>query len=63
MAMPATATSRAIDGGAMVNDPYFGWSRATTVNFCLEQVGVDTVNNLMTDTDLEGYEACMVEHT
>ena len=63
LAMPATATSRAIDGGQMVNDPYFGWSRVETVRFCLDEAGADNVANLMTDADLEGYEACMVEHT
>ena len=63
MAMPATATSRAIDGGQMVNDPYFGWSRVETVRFCLDEAGADNVANLMTDADLELYEACMVEHT
>ena len=63
LAMPATATPRYVAPGKMVNDPYFGWSRVETVRFCLDEVGVDAVDNLMTDTDLEVYEACMIEMT
>ena len=49
--------------GPMVNDPYFGWSRVETVNFCLQEAGVTDVNDLITDEHLYTYEGCMIEQT
>lgn len=47
----------------MVSVPNFGPSRYETVNFCLNDAGVDKYQDLMTDTEVETFESCMVENT
>ena len=63
LALPAAATPRAVDNGLMVNVPNVGYSRVETLTHCLNDVGVDKYQDLMTDSHFEGFEACMVEHT
>lgn len=47
----------------MINVPNFGPSRYETVSFCLKDAGVDKYQDLMTDTEVETFESCMVENT
>ena len=68
MAMPATATSRLIvnPDEAMVTVPgleQLGPSRISTVRFCAGQVGIDNWRDLITDSEFEGMEICLREHT
>lgn len=39
-----------------------GPSRLSTIEWCSEVVG-KTYDELLTDSDFEGYEACLIEHT
>jgi hypothetical protein len=39
-----------------------GASRLSTIEWCSEVVG-KTYDELITDSDFEGYEACLIEHT
>lgn len=39
-----------------------GPSRLSTIEWCSEVVG-KTYDELITDSDFEGYEACLIEHT
>jgi len=52
-----------VDNGLMVNVPNLGYSRIETVSFCLEEAGVGKYQDLQTDSQFEGFEGCMVEHT
>lgn len=65
LALPATATPNrlAIDNGLMVNVPNIGYSRIETVNFCLGEVGAEKYQDLLTDSQFEGFEACLIEMT
>lgn len=54
---------RAVDNGLMVNVPGHGASRVETVTFCLNQVGVDRYQDLITDTDFDSFGICLQEHT
>ena len=40
-----------------------GPSRVSTVVFCANQVGVDDYRDLLTDSEFEGMEICLVEMT
>jgi hypothetical protein len=40
-----------------------GYSRISTVEHCSEIVGARDWADLMTDSEFEGMEACLVEHT
>ncbi len=40
-----------------------GYSRISTVEHCAELTGVDDWMELITDAELEGMEACLIEHT
>jgi hypothetical protein len=40
-----------------------GWSRISTVEHCQELTGSRDWAELMTDSELEGMEACLIEHT
>ena len=42
---------------------HLGWSRISTVQHCAYLTGVDDYDNLMTDAEFEGMEACPIEHT
>ena len=70
LAMPAMATPTQREVIAydelMVLVPsleHVGYSRITTVEHCAEVVGVEDYTNLTTDSELEGMEACLIEHT
>ena len=65
LALPASATPNrlAIDNGLMTNVPNIGYSRIETVNFCLGEVGAEKYQDLMTDSQFEGFEACLIEMT
>ena len=39
-----------------------GYSRISTVEFCSEITGTD-YTNLITDSDFESMESCLIEHT
>lgn len=52
-----------VDNGLMVNVPGHGASRVETVTFCLNQVGVDRYQDLITDTDFDSFGICLQEHT
>jgi len=45
------------------NLEFLGYSRISTVEHCSEIVGVEDYTNLITDSELEGMEACLIEHT
>lgn len=62
-ALPVSATPRAVDNGLMTNVPGYGFSRVETVTFCLNEVGVDTYQDLMTDHEFVGFNACLEENT
>lgn len=40
-----------------------GYSRISTVEHCSEIVGARNWMDLITDSELEGMEACLIEHT
>jgi hypothetical protein len=66
-ALPATATPFEIvnPDEPMVVLPAFkdlGPSRLSTIEWCSELVG-KAYDELITDSDFEGYEACLQEHT
>lgn len=52
-----------VDNGLMVDVPNVGQSRYETVNFCLHESGVDKYQDLLTDTDVESFESCLIEMT
>ncbi len=62
-ALPAGATPRAADNGLMVEVPNVGYSRVETLNFCLNEGGVEKYQDLITDSDFVNFEACMYEMT
>jgi hypothetical protein len=45
------------------NLEYLGYSRISTVEFCAQFENVKDWTNLITDTELSGMEACLIEHT
>lgn len=68
-ALPATATPTQREiinyDEMMVLVPgleYLGYSRITTVEHCSEIVGTD-YTDLITDSDFEQMEQCLIEHT
>lgn len=63
LALPATATPRAVDNGLMVSVPNVGYSRVETLTFCLNEGGVDTYQDLITDSDFVNFERCMADMT
>jgi hypothetical protein len=42
---------------------FLGYSRISTVEFCAEVENINDWTNLMTDEELYGMEACLIEHT
>jgi hypothetical protein len=58
VAMPVAATPNRV-----ANVPGFGYSRVETVSFCLNHVGVDRYQDLLTDSEVEGFGACMTDNT
>lgn len=70
LAMPAgaTPTQREVinPDELMVLVPsleFLGYSRISTVEHCAALVGVTDWMEMITDNDLEGMEACLIEHT
>lgn len=63
LALPASATPRAVDNGLMAEVPGYGPSRVETIAFCLGEVGVDKYQDLLTDTEVEGFGQCLQEMT
>jgi hypothetical protein len=68
LATPALATPGLIvnPGEVMVTVPgleFLGASRLSTVQFCSNEVGVDNYRELATDSEFEGMESCLIEHT
>jgi hypothetical protein len=45
------------------NLEYLGYSRITTVEHCSKVAKVNDWTNLITDSEFEGMEACLIEHT
>jgi hypothetical protein len=45
------------------NLEFLGYSRISTVEFCAQIENINDWTNLMTDEELYGMEACLVEHT
>lgn len=41
---------------------HLGYSRISTVDACVEETGVVDYTNLMTDSELEGFEACLTSY-
>ena len=52
-----------VDNGLMTNVPGFGNSRVETVSFCLSDVNVVKFQDLITDSQVEGFAACMKDNT
>ena len=42
---------------------YLGASRVSTVRHCAQQTGVTNYNKLVTDSEFESMESCLIEHT
>jgi hypothetical protein len=65
LALPsaALATPRAVDNGLMADVPGYGPSRVETITFCLNELGVDTYQDLLSDTEVEGFGSCLQEMT
>ena len=53
----------AVDNGLMTTVPGYGSSRVETVNFCLNESGVDRYQDLMTDSHFETFHGCLEENT
>jgi hypothetical protein len=45
------------------NLEFLGYSRISTVEHCAELENINDWTNLMTDEELFGMEACLIEHT
>jgi hypothetical protein len=68
LAIPAQATPVAIvnPNEEMITVPgleFVGPSRASTVTFCANDVGVDHYRDLQTDSEFEGMQACLDDLT
>jgi hypothetical protein len=57
------ASKAKVDNGLMTNVPGFGSSRVETVSFCLTDANVTRYQDLITDTQVEVFGACMKENT
>ena len=68
-ALPAGATPRQLEvinyDEMMVLTPHLehlGYSRISTVDACVEQTGVSDWTDMITDSDLEAFEACLISY-
>ena len=52
-----------VDNGLMTTVPNFGPSRVETVYACLSDAGVDSYQNLITDSHWETFTHCMNSNT
>lgn len=70
---PSWSTCKYNSNGYRVYDPeepmvlvpgleFLGYSRVSTVTHCAALNDIEDVDNLITDADLEGMEACLIEH-
>ena len=67
-ALPASATPFEVmnPNELMVIVPnleFLGYSRISTVEFCAQIENINDWTNLITDEELYGMEACLIEHT
>jgi hypothetical protein len=44
------------------NLEYLGYSRISTIDACVKQTGVVDYTNMVTDSELEGFEACLISY-
>ena len=63
LALPAAATATTADTGLMTNVPGWGASRVETVSYCLTEARVTRYQDLITDTEVETFAACMKDLT
>ena len=52
-----------VDNGLMTNVPGYGQSRVETVSFCLTDAGVTKYQDLITDSQVQAFGACMKDNT
>jgi hypothetical protein len=52
-----------VDNGLMTNVPGYGNSRVETVSFCLTDAGVTKYQDLITDSQVQAFGACMKDNT
>ena len=52
-----------VDNGLMTTVPGYGNSRVETVSFCLTDAGVTKYQDLITDSQVQAFGACMKENT
>jgi hypothetical protein len=57
------SVSLPVDNGLMTNVPNIGPSRIESVNYCLNDVGVDRYQDLITDSDFVNFEGCLRDLT
>jgi hypothetical protein len=57
------AQAKVDDNALMTNVPGFGSSRVETVSFCLTDTGVTRYQDVITDTQVETFGACLKENT
>jgi hypothetical protein len=53
----------AVDNGLMTNVPNIGPSRIESVSYCLNSLGVDKYQDLITDSDFSDFEHCLRDLT
>jgi hypothetical protein len=61
--LAAVSTPSAIDNGLMVTVPNIGPSRIESVSYCLNSLGVDKYQDLITDSDFSDFEHCLRDLT
>jgi hypothetical protein len=52
-----------VDNALMTNVPGYGNSRVETVSFCLTDVGVTKYQDIITDSQVQAFGACLKENT
>ena len=57
------ASKAKVDNGLMTTVPGFGPSRVETVSFCLADANVTRYQDVITDTQVEAFSACLRENT
>jgi hypothetical protein len=68
-ALPAAATPTRLEVIAydemmvlVPNLEFLGYSRISTVDACVEQTGVSDWTDMVTDAELESFEACLISY-
>jgi hypothetical protein len=59
----AVTVKQTVDNGLMVSVPNVGYSRVESVNYCLKGSGVGKYQDLLTDSQFEGFEGCLIDLT